>query len=205
MRRVAPSSSPASRSSAAAPVGAQDGVEHVLAPAAADLQVALGHALAPEAGPLQQRPRGDVLRQAGRLDAAEVDHGEGVVHHRRQRLAHQPLAGELRADPVADLRRLRRPAADVVERDRPHQPRILAPDQEERQRPALLARPPRPVDPVAEGPAREVVRRPARLPVAQEALAAAAQHAPRRHGRPSPAAAGSSARSRSQAARSGGS
>ena len=91
---------------------------------------------------------------------------------------HQPLPGELGPDPVADLRRLRRPAADVVERDRPDQPRVLAADEEERQRPALLARAPGPVDPVAEGPAGEMVGRPARLPFAQEALAPPAQHRP---------------------------
>ena len=56
--------------------------------------------------------------------------------------------------------------------------RVLAPDQEQRQRPALLARPPGPVDPVAERLAREMVGRPARLPVAQEGLAVAAQLRP---------------------------
>ena len=127
-----------------------------------------------------------------------------MVDHRRQRLGHVALARELLPDPVADLRRLRRPAADVVERDRPHQPAVVAADQEQRQRPPLVARPPRPVDPAAERLAREVVRGPARLPVAQERLAVAAQLRPRRMVAPSPAAAAASAASRSRAARRGG-
>jgi hypothetical protein len=41
-----------------------------------------------------------------------------MVHDGQDRLAHVALPGEGRADPVAQRARLRRPAADVVQRDR---------------------------------------------------------------------------------------
>ena len=143
----------------------------MVTPAAVDLQVAARHALVDEAAAVEQRPRGGVLRQASGLDPAQVECGEGVLDDRRERLGHQPLARELLADPVADLARLRRSAADIVEGDRAEQPRVHAPNQEERQRPPLVARPPSPVDAVAERLARQVVGRPGRLPRPQEGLA----------------------------------
>jgi hypothetical protein len=64
---------------------------------------------------------------------------EGMVDERGDRLAHVSLPGEGLGRSSSRRSRLRRAAADVVERDRAHQERlVLAPDEEERHRPPLL-------------------------------------------------------------------
>ena len=59
----------------------------------------------------------------------------------------EPFACESFAHPVTDGRRLRRAAADIVQRDRAQQLAIAA-DQEQRQRGAVAAGALRPIDPV---------------------------------------------------------
>jgi hypothetical protein len=149
----------------------------MVAPAAVDLEIALRDALVLEAAFLEHPARGGVLGQAGGLDP-EMSIGEGVVDERRDRLAHVALAREGFADPVAERARLRRAAADVVERDRPQKRLVRAPDEEHRHRGALRDRPLRPVDAVREGLAREVVGGPGRLPRDEEARARLAQGGP---------------------------
>ena len=147
-------------------------------PAAIDLQIALRDALVFEARLFEQAAGGLVFRQAGGLDARQVEAGEGLMHRRFDRLAHVALAGKGFARPIAQGAGLGRPAADVVEGDRTDEVLIAAPDQKERHGVARGDRALRPVDTVCKSLAGQVILGPCRLPRAQVVVAGAAQGRP---------------------------
>ena len=97
----------------------------------------------------QHAPRCGILGQAGGLDPAQIQRGEGVMHQRPDRLAHIAMSGMLLPDPISDGARLRGAAADVVQRDRAQQ-RAVAMDQEQRIGRPRPGRAGRPIDAVGE-------------------------------------------------------
>src|SRR4051794_7653597 len=92
-----------------------EGVEDMIAPGAVDFEIGAGKALALEAVAFEQAYRGDVLRQAGRLDAVQAKRRKTVPRRRRDRARHAPLAGIARAHPIAECRCLRDAAADAAD------------------------------------------------------------------------------------------
>lgn len=101
-----------------APVAAQIGVEHVIAPSPANLEVALGHPFILETALLEQSARSRVLRKAGCLQTAEIKRLERMMGHRRDGFSHITLARVGDTDPVPQGRGLGRTPPDIVNRDR---------------------------------------------------------------------------------------
>jgi hypothetical protein len=95
-----------------------DRVALVVAPLAADQQVAGREALQAEAATAGQRDRRLVAGLDVRLHAVQAEGAEGVVEDLLERLAHQALAGVALMGVVAEVRRLERAADDL--RDREH-------------------------------------------------------------------------------------
>ena len=94
-----------------------DRVALVVAPLAADQQVARREALQPEARAAGQRDRRCVAGLDVRLDAVQAQRAEGVVEHLLERLAHQALAGVLLVRVVAQVGGLERAADDLGDRE----------------------------------------------------------------------------------------
>ncbi len=163
----------------AAAVHAEGGVEDVGPPAAIDLQIALRNAFVFETAFLQKGAGCLVFRQAGGLDPAQIETLERMMHDAFDRFLHIALPRIRLADPVAQRARLRGATADIVERDRAQQVLILPPDQKERHRRTVADGSLRPVDPVGESLARQMIRRPDRLPRDQEIRRLPPKAAPR--------------------------
>jgi hypothetical protein len=85
----------------------------VVAPLAADQQVARRVALEAEAGPARQRDRGRVAGLDVRLDPVQRERAEGVVEHQLETGPHHPLARVAGGAVVAEERRLERAAHDL--------------------------------------------------------------------------------------------
>ena len=94
-----------------------DRVALVVAPLAADQQVARREALQAEPGAAGQRDRGGVAGLDVRLDAVQAERAEGVVEDLLERLAHQPLAGVALVGVVAEVGGLERAADDLGDRE----------------------------------------------------------------------------------------
>ena len=100
------------------PLVGGDRVALVVAPLAADQQVARGEALEPEAGAAGERDRRLVAGLDVGLQPVQGERPEGVVEHLLHRLAHQPLARVALVRVVAEVGGLEGAADDL--RDREH-------------------------------------------------------------------------------------
>ena len=143
----------------------------MVAPGPVDLEIAARKPFALEAVALEQRDRGRVVRDAGRLDPVQPQFAESEFDHRRDRARHAPLAGVRRAHPVAERAGLRHAAADAAERDAADQLLGRLVENEEgvglvAGHVLLLA-----LEPPPEGRLRQVVVRPGRLPRLEEGAA----------------------------------
>src|SRR6185437_10056361 len=107
MRSGRSSASSATASSATiSPVLPRDRPALVVAPAAADLQIARRVALVAKARALHEELRALVVRLDVRLQAVEPQAAEAVPHHELQPFRHQPRAGRRRERVVAEVRAL---------------------------------------------------------------------------------------------------
>ena len=94
-----------------------DRVALVVAPLAADQQVARREALQAEAGAAGERDRGLVAGLDVRLDAVQAERAERVVEDLLERLAHQALAGVALVGVVAEVGGLEGAADDLGDRE----------------------------------------------------------------------------------------
>ena len=144
------------------PLVGGDRVALVVAPLAADQQVARGEALHAEAAASGERDRRDVAGLDVGLQAVQRQRPERMVEHLLERLAHEPLAGVASARVVAQVRRLERAADDLGDREHAGDRPVLG-GTGEQAREVVAARAREQVVELV-GPLRRVGPRPVQLP-----------------------------------------
>src|SRR6185437_11609757 len=162
----------------AQPFVAQHGEQHVVLPAPVDAEILAGVAFLAEAGLEQQPAARPVMRQAGRLDAVQLQALEGKAQHQAEAGGHVSPPGIALADPISEARGLGDAAADVAQAEPADQRAVVAAEQEEAV--ALVGAPVRHIalEATAKGGARQRIGRPARLPRHEETARLAAQLRP---------------------------
>src|SRR5438067_4759531 len=97
-----------------------------------DAQILAGKPLAAESGLLQKPDRGDVGRNAGRLDAMQPQRAEREGQDGCDRRRHVPLPRIGRAHPIAETASLSATAADVGEREASNEAVVALAEDKER-------------------------------------------------------------------------
>ena len=119
----------------------------MVAPAAADLQIARREPLATKAAAQRERERATVARLDVGLHTVQPQHLEGVAQREPDSLGHETLPGGAREGVVADEGTLQRAAHDLVQVDDADDRSVVTPADEE----ALAPRPARGSHEGAEG------------------------------------------------------
>src|SRR6185437_9383760 len=154
--------------------------QDVVAPGPVDPEEPSRVALAPEAVALEQRDRGRIFRDAGRLDPMQPEPGHGELDRRRDRARHAALARMRRPHPVAERPALRDPAPDAAHRDSAQE--FVREAVEDEERIGLVARHVVVLAPQAPAKRRagQIVVRPRRLPGLEKGAAQRPQPRPGR-------------------------
>src|SRR5205085_744929 len=113
-------------------VAMQPGKQQMVLPEPVDAQILAGKSLATESGLLQKPDRGDVGRNAGRLDAMQPQRAECEGQDGRDRRRHVPLPRIGRPHPVAEAARLRATAANIGEREATNEAVVALAEDKER-------------------------------------------------------------------------
>src|SRR5438874_3224882 len=114
------------RAGTGAPVVGQNRPALVVAPAAADLEVATRESLAAKAGPSRERDRGAVSGLDVCLDPMEIEVDESVTQHQFEPVAHEPLAGVRLAHRITEVCALERASGDVGQIEESHDRVVVA-------------------------------------------------------------------------------
>src|SRR3979490_849586 len=153
-------------------------IKQVILPDAVDAKILTSKALALEAGFLQQPDRRDIVRNACRFDPMQLQGPECEWDDGVDRRGHVTSARKGRPHPITEAARLGTTAADVGEREPPDKNIVLLAENEERIGEVAALVLGIPLDATAKRVAREVVRRPGRLPWREEVTAGFPQCSP---------------------------